>query len=56
MDNNSKSRTSITIDPKLWADAKLFAARESAKPGSSKISFSELVELALKAYMEPSGG
>lgn len=46
----NKSRTAITISPKLWAAAKERCA-ELAIERQRKMSFSMLVEEALRAYL-----
>ncbi len=47
---SGKSKTSIAIDTGLWSDAKAACQRRTYIEGK-KISFSELVERALKAYL-----
>ena len=47
LDKKTKVRTAITIDPDLWDEAKAEAANASPK----KLSFSALVELALKKLL-----
>lgn len=47
----SKERTSITISPELFAEAKAYC-QEVSKGMTRKISFSELVNNALEFYMD----
>ncbi len=47
----NKSRTAITIDPDLWDRAKAECESRSELYGR-KVSFSALVEEALKKYLE----
>lgn len=46
----NKSRTAITIDPKLWEQAKVRCATLTEER-ERKVSFSQLVEEALSAYL-----
>jgi len=45
----NKSRTAITINPDLWQKAKL-RCEELGRKRDRRVSFSQLVEEALKAY------
>lgn len=53
-EKTNKERTSITISPDLWHQAKRFCAARTSV-GGKKFSFSELVEAALTAYFEKEG-
>ncbi len=46
----NKSRTAITIDPALWQRAKDRCA-ELSEERERKVSFSQLVEEAVRAYL-----
>ena len=52
VDKHNKSRTSITINPELWKQAKDYCAA-NANANGVKMSFSEVVEMALvKFFLE----